>query len=71
MSRSDNTMPRPLQREDRPWARFDQLGGAYAHIGRLARYAEKSARQRTRLALRRGEEPEPTRHRGQAKNAYY
>lgn len=71
MSRTDNTMPRRVQMEDRPGARFTRLGGAYAGIGRLARVWEKRARQRVRAALRRGEEPEPTRHRRQAKHDFY
>ncbi len=62
MSRTDNTMPIRIQEEDGRDAMWT-AGGVYAGIGKHARYEEKSARQKVRLALVRGEEPEPTRHR--------
>ncbi|MFI6496928.1 hypothetical protein [Nonomuraea typhae] len=72
MSRTDNTMPYRIQREDRPaWTHFMHYGGSFAGIGEFARYYEKRERQRTRLALLRGGEPEPTRPRGQAKHDFY
>ncbi|MFD9950791.1 hypothetical protein ACFWYW_58515 [Nonomuraea sp. NPDC059023] len=72
MSRTDNTMPYRIQKEDRPaWTHFMRYGGAFAGIGEDCRFYEKRARQRTRLALLRGEEPEPTRHRGQAKYDFW
>lgn len=72
MSRTDNTMPYRIQKEDRPaWTGFMHYGGSFARIGRDCRFWEKSARQRVRLALARGEEPEPTRHRGGAKYDSY
>lgn len=61
MSHTDNTMPADLQEED--GTTFGFRGGDYAGIGKATRYEEKSARQRARLALQRGEEPEPARHR--------
>jgi hypothetical protein len=72
MSRTDNTLPYRIQREDRPaWTHWLHYGGSYARIGKDTRYEEKRARQRTRLALSRGDEPEPTRHRGNAKWMYW
>lgn len=69
MSRTDNTMPIHLQEEDgRQWP---HLGGGYKGIGEDCHYPERQARQRVRLALLRGEEPEPTRHRHGAKYMYY
>ncbi|MEU8898400.1 hypothetical protein [Nocardia sp. NPDC048505] len=69
MSRTDNTMPIRLQIED--GSTFFTRGGAYAGIGEDCRVLERRARQRTRLALLRGEQPEPTRHRHAAKWLYY
>ena len=72
MSRTDNTMPYRIQKQDRPeWTHFMHYGGSMAGIGRYANRRERTARQRTRLALRRGEHPEPTRHRGSARWDYY
>jgi len=69
MSRTDNTMPRHLQEEDgKLWP---HVGGSYAGIGKDTRYEEKRARQRARLALLRGEEPDPIRHRSNAKWMYW
>jgi hypothetical protein len=68
MSRTDNTMPYRIQKEDRPtWTHWLAYGGSYAGIGKATRYEEKRARQKVRQALARGEDPEPTRHRGNAK----
>lgn len=65
-------MPWRIQKEDRPaWTHFMHFGGSFAGIGECCRYREKSARQRVRLALLKGEEPEPTRHRGGAKYDFY
>lgn len=69
MSRTDNTMPRRLQEEDgKLWPR---VGGSYAGIGKDCNVCERRARQRVRLALLKGVEPEPTRHRGHAKWMYW
>ncbi len=72
MSRTDNTMPWRIQKEDRPtWTHWLAYGGSYAGIGQDCNYPERQARQRVRLALLRGEEPEPTRHRHGAKWRYW
>jgi hypothetical protein len=70
MSRSDATMPVRLQAEDGK-APMRSVGGSYAGIGEDCNIYERRARQRVRLALLRGEEPEPTRHRGHAKWLYW
>lgn len=62
MSRTDNTMPTRIQEEDGRYWTWN-AGGSYAGIGKDCNYPERQARQRVRLALLRGEEPEPTRHR--------
>jgi hypothetical protein len=65
-------MPRRIQKEDRPaWTHWMAYGGAFAGIGKDCRFWEKKVRQRVRLALARGDEPEPTRHRSGAKHDYY
>ena len=69
MSRTDNTAPLRIQYED--GATFFTRGGAFSKIGEDCRYPERQARQRARLALLKGEEPEPTRHRGSAKWRYW
>ncbi|MGW4425798.1 hypothetical protein [Streptosporangium sp. NPDC004631] len=69
MSRTDNTMPAHLQEED--GKTFLTRGGAYAGIGEDCSVYERRARQRVRLALLRGEEPGPTRHRHGAKWMYW
>jgi hypothetical protein len=72
MSRTDNTMPWRIQKEDRPaWTHFMGYGGSFSGIGRWTRFYEKRARQRVRLTLARGDQPEPTRHRGGAKYDFY
>ncbi|MFD9950875.1 hypothetical protein ACFWYW_59185 [Nonomuraea sp. NPDC059023] len=72
MSRTDNTMPYWIQREDRPaWTHWMHYGGCFSGIEDFARFYEKRARQQTRLALLRGEEPEPTQPRGQAKYDFF
>jgi hypothetical protein len=70
MSRTDNTMPWRLQEEDGKTLCWN-VGGSYARIGRDCNIYERRARQRVRLALLKGEEPEPTRHRGHAKWLYW
>lgn len=71
MSRTDNTMPRRIQIEDRPaWTHFMHHGGSFAGIGKDCNIYERRARQKVRLALLKGIEPEPTRHRGSAKWLY-
>lgn len=69
MSRTDNTMPIRIQEED--GKTYFTRGGAYAGIGEDCNLYERRARQRVRLALLKGVESEPTRHRGQAKWMYY
>ncbi|MFB4280867.1 hypothetical protein ACBJ59_36645 [Nonomuraea sp. MTCD27] len=69
MSRTDNTMPTRLQYED--GKTFHTRGGSYAGIGRDCNLYERRARQRVRLALLKGVEPESTRHRGRAKWEYW
>lgn len=72
MSRTDNTMPYRIQCEDRPaWTHWLHYGGSYAGVGRDCSIYERRARQRVRLALLKGVEPEPTRHRGHAKWMYW
>ncbi|MFF5207575.1 hypothetical protein [Streptosporangium sp. NPDC000396] len=68
MSRTDNTMPARIQEED--GKTFFTRGGAYAGVGEDCNIYERRARQRVRLMLLRGEEPEPTRHRRSAKWMY-
>ncbi|SFK51095.1 hypothetical protein SAMN05216275_12740 [Streptosporangium canum] len=54
----------PLRLQEQDGRRFGRdVGGTYSGIGEDANLAERKARQRVRLALLRGEEPEPTRHR--------
>ncbi|GAA2402678.1 hypothetical protein GCM10010404_70750 [Nonomuraea africana] len=62
MSRTYNTMPLRIQEQDGRRYRHD-VGGSYVGIGVDTNIAERKARQRVRLFLLRGEEPEPTRHR--------
>ncbi|WP_214103522.1 hypothetical protein [Acrocarpospora catenulata] len=62
MSRTDNTMPLRIQEQDGRRYRHD-VGGSYQGIGEDTNIAERKARQRVRLTLLQGEEPEPTRHR--------
>jgi hypothetical protein len=62
-------MPRWIQEEDGKVDRHT-MGGSYSGIGRDSYVYERRARQRVRLALLRGEEPEPTRHRHDAKWQY-
>ncbi|MDA0642992.1 MULTISPECIES: hypothetical protein [Nonomuraea] len=69
MSRTDNTMPLRIQEQDGRRFRHD-VGGSYEGIGKDANIAERKARQRVRLTLLRGEEPEPTRHRRNEKWQY-
>ncbi|MER6952201.1 hypothetical protein ABT294_50155 [Nonomuraea sp. NPDC000554] len=69
MSRTDNTMPRRIQEQDGRRYRHD-IGGSYEGIGVDTNIAERKARQRVRLVLLRGEEPEPTRHRHSEKWHY-
>lgn len=47
------------------------LNAGLAGIGKDCAVYERRARQRVRLALLRGEEPEPTCHRGMAKWMYW
>jgi hypothetical protein len=70
MSRTDNTMPLRLQREDGK-VFMRSIGGTYAGVGRDCNIYERRARQRVRLSLLKGVEPEPTRHRGRAKWEYW
>ncbi|WP_433221407.1 hypothetical protein [Microtetraspora malaysiensis] len=69
MSQTDNTMPLRVQEQDGRRYRRD-VGGSYKGIGADANIAERKARQRVRLTLLRGEEPEPTRHRHDEKWHY-
>ncbi|WP_433352018.1 hypothetical protein ACQP25_03330 [Microtetraspora malaysiensis] len=69
MSRTDNTMPLRVQEQDGRRYRRD-VGGSCKGIGADANIAERKARQRVRLTLLRGEEPEPTRHRHDEKWHY-
>ncbi|MEW9528514.1 hypothetical protein [Microbispora sp. NPDC049125] len=69
MSRTDNTMPLRIQEQDGRRARHD-AGGSCKGIGVDTNIAERKARQRVRLMLLRGEEPEPTRHRHSEKWLY-
>jgi len=62
-------MPLRIQEEDGRRYRRD-VGGSYEGIGEDTNIAERKARQRVRLALLRGEEPEPTRHRHSEKWLY-
>lgn len=65
MSRTDNTMPSRLQREDgKPWS---HVGGHWTGMRWYRKVSERVARQKARLALHAGREPEPTRHRGNAR----
>lgn len=70
MSRTDNTMPIRIQEEDGKVA-MHSVGGSYAGIGKDCNRFERRARQRARIALLKGVEPEPTRHRGNAKWMYW
>ncbi|MGW4470034.1 hypothetical protein ACWENQ_10215 [Nonomuraea sp. NPDC004354] len=55
-------MPLRIQRQDGRTFRRD-VGGSFKGIGVDTNIAERKARQRVRLTLLRGDEPEPTRHR--------
>ncbi|WP_146607462.1 hypothetical protein [Spongiactinospora gelatinilytica] len=67
MSRTDNTRPLRLQIRE---VHGNLLGDRRSHteIGRETVLQEHRARQRVRLTLARGEEPEPTRHRHAARH---
>ncbi|WP_225261899.1 hypothetical protein [Nonomuraea cavernae] len=69
VSRTDNTMPLRIQEQDGRRYRHD-VGGSYKDIGVDTNIAERKARQRVRLILLRGDEPEPTRHRHSEKWLY-
>ncbi|WP_157555461.1 hypothetical protein [Nocardia crassostreae] len=69
MSRTDNTMPYRIQVRD--GKTMFTRGGAYRGIRKEAKVFERRARQRKRLALHKGVEVEPTRHRHGAKWNYY
>ncbi len=65
MSRTDNTMPSQLQREDgKLWP---HVGGHWTGMRWYRKSSERRARQKVRVALLAGEEPAPTRHRGDAR----
>lgn len=70
MSRTDNTMPLRLQEEDGK-VFMRNVGGTYTGVGEACNLYERRARQRVRIALLKGVEPEPTRHRGRAKWEYW
>ncbi|MEZ0075151.1 hypothetical protein [Planotetraspora sp. GP83] len=67
MSRTDNTRPIRFQEQDgREFTR--DVGGSSAGRGKVTGLWEHQARQRVRLTLARGDEPEPTRHRHGARH---
>jgi hypothetical protein len=68
MSRTDNTRPSRLQEQDDHRHTHD-VEDSHGGVGKDATLQEHQARQRVRQSLARGDEPEPTRHRHDARDA--